>query len=112
MSSPDPSLIFNMVMSGGLLALGLYHLGLSTLRQRGLFPLHLSAFCLVASVRTLCTEPTLITDLLPGLSEEMLIRQYYVATFMLLPVLVLVLRSLYSRHLSDWLRYGSLVLAR
>jgi two-component system sensor histidine kinase ChiS len=110
MSSPDPSLIFNMVMSGGLLALGLYHLGLSTLRQRGLFPLHLSAFCLVASVRTLCTEPTLITDLLPGLSEEMLIRQYYVATFMLLPVLVLVLRSLYSRHLSDWLRYGSLVL--
>jgi PAS domain S-box-containing protein len=95
-------LTFDLFLFGSILIMGLYHLGLFTLRRKDRSPLYFSIFCFVVAVRLLVTGERYLVYLFPDTNWEILIRLEFLTVYLAVPVFTLFMRSLFeefSKHI-------------
>ena len=94
-------LTFDLFLFGSILIMGLYHLGLFTLRRKDRSPLYFSIFCFVVATRLLVTGERYLVHLFPDTNWEIMIRLEFLTVYLAVPVFTLFMRSLFeefSRH--------------
>lgn len=64
------SIIFEMFLSGALLAMGIYHIGLYMLYKKEYAMLYFGIFCLIIMIRTCLTGERLLLGFFPGFQWE------------------------------------------
>jgi PAS domain S-box-containing protein len=95
-------LTFDLFLFGSILIMGLYHLGLFTLRRKDRSPLYFSIFCFVVAIRLLVTGERYLVHLFPDTNWEIMIRLEFLTVYLAVPVFTLFMRSLFdefSKHL-------------
>jgi PAS domain S-box-containing protein len=97
-------LTFGLFLFGSILIMGLYHLGLFTLRKRDRSPLYFSIFCFVVAIRLLTTGERYFVHLFPSVSWDILIRLEYLTIYLAVPVFTLFMWSLFQEFSKRILR--------
>ena len=93
----EKSLVLHYILFGSLLIMGLYHFGLYSLRREDPSTLYFGLLCLIMITRVLVTNEMFFADLFPKASWELMIRIIVVGYYLLIPVFVTFLFSLYPR---------------
>ncbi|MBE7439726.1 MAG: adenylate/guanylate cyclase domain-containing protein [Spirochaetales bacterium] len=104
------NLAFELFVVGSLVIMGLYHLGLFSLRQNDSSTLHLGIFCLIIALRNLMLGEIFLTTLWP-LSYNIQSRIEYLTFYLAMPSVFLFLRSLYPAEFWKWAIYTILGLS-
>lgn len=93
--------IFDFLLFGSILIMGLYHLGLFSLRKNESSPLYFGVFCLLLAMRSLTTGEYHLMQIFPGLEWESVIKIELISIYLGLPAFALFLHSLFpmERHL-------------
>ncbi len=71
--------LVDVFLFGGLLIMGLYHLGLYALRRRDMSTLFFALFCLVTAIRTLLIGERVVEHIVPGVPFLWALRLDYLA---------------------------------
>ncbi len=91
---------FEFLLFGSISFMGLYHLGLFTLRRKDKSPFYFSLSCLLISLRILSSGEYYLTYLLPGISWEILLKCTYISFYLVIPFFAMFIHSLFSREIS------------
>ncbi len=93
-------LLFDTVLFGGLLIMGMYHIGLFALRPQDKAPLYFGLFCLVIGGRSLLVGQRIVYLIFPSLDFLMLQRFEFVLLFLGAPVFCLFFYHLFPSTVS------------
>jgi len=104
------NLAFELFVVGSLVIMGLYHLGLYSLRRNDPSTLHLGIFCLIIALRNLMLGEIFLTTLWP-LDYNIQSRIEYLTFYLAMPSVFLFLRSLYPAEFWKWAIYAILGLS-
>lgn len=80
----NESLAYSIGLASAISVIALYHLGLFSLRREDRSTLYFALFCLAIVVRILCTDERFITQLLPGIRYNNMVRLEFMS-FLLAP---------------------------
>jgi len=76
------NLNFEFFHFGGLLIMGLYHLGLFIIRRKDLSALYLGLFCLIIAIRPMITGEYFLIQHFPDFNWEMMLKFEYLSLYM------------------------------
>ncbi len=91
---------FRMTLLGAILVMALYHFGIYVLRRRDRSSLYFGLFCLLFAVRIPVTGEMLLVRMFPDFNWEAHLRIEYLTGYLVLPVFIMLLRSLYPGETS------------
>ena len=106
----DYMLIFEGFLSGSLIIMGLYHLGLFMLRRKDRSTIWFGIFCLSVAMRILVTGERILHGVLPLGYWELLVKMEYIGMNGGLPLFLLFLQSLYPSEMPKRLMYGLIII--
>ncbi|MBK8395294.1 MAG: adenylate/guanylate cyclase domain-containing protein [Leptospiraceae bacterium] len=89
---------FDLFLTGSLLIMGIYHIGLFSLRRNDRSSLWLGVFCFIMIVRTLTTGERLLFSYFPDINFEFGLKLEYLSFFLATPVFSMFLNSLYPEE--------------
>jgi PAS domain S-box-containing protein len=84
---------FDSFLVGSIFLMSLYHLGLFVIRKKQVATAYFSAFCMLIVVRTLSVGQSMIMELVPAISFEMLMKMEYLSLVLTVPIFSLYLSS-------------------
>jgi hypothetical protein len=88
------SLAFEMFITGSLIIMGIYHVGLFAFRRNHLSPLYFGIFRLIVGVRSLLVGEYFWYHLFPHFSWISGIKMEYFLTYISVPIFVMYIQSL------------------
>ncbi len=91
----ERTIILNYILFGSLLIMGLYHLGLFSLRREDCSTLFFGLLCLIMDSRVLVTNEMFFVTLFPGAGWDAWVRTVVAGYYLLMPVFTAFLYSLY-----------------
>lgn len=83
--------------------MGLYHIFLFAFRTQNRAPLYFALLCWLTAVRVAGTNQYIILEIFPDIPWTLLFRVEYLTFFLIIPLFMLFLRSLYPRDVPKWL---------
>ena len=92
------NLVFDLFLFGSIFMMGLYHLGLFSLRQKDKSPLYFALYCLFISLRTTVFGERFLTLLIPELPWHIIIHIEYLTYYLAIPIFLLYTYSLYPQN--------------
>ena len=95
------SLGTDLFLFGSFFIMGLYHLGLFTLRMKDRIPLYFCVICLLASLRLLTTGERYLIHLVPDIDWELMTKLEYLSFYLAVPVFVEFMQALFL-NISKW----------
>ncbi|TGK06751.1 protein phosphatase [Leptospira semungkisensis] len=96
---------------GGLLMIGLYHIGLFLFRRREKSALYFALFAFLLALRNVLVGSRLVLELFPNFPWESLFRLEFFSFYTSVPVFLLFHRSLFPKETHRAVVYGAWVLA-
>lgn len=102
--------LIEMFLSGAILIIGLYHLGLFFARRSEKSVLWFGLFCLCITLRLLTTGERQLHELFPLLSWSILVKIEYLTVFAAVPLWGLFIQSLFPKEFSLWICKGVIAL--
>ena len=90
--------VFDLLLFGSLLIMGVYHLGLLILRKDEPSALYFAVFTLVFAVRVLVSGDYYLTMIWPGIPYSLVYRTELLTAMIAPPALLLFVSSLYNRE--------------
>ena len=90
----------DLFLFGSIFIIGLYHLGIYSLRRKERSTLFFGLFCLIIAVRILTTGERHILLFFPGIDYEIMIKLEYLTFYLAVPVFVQYFYSLFSDRFS------------
>ena len=97
----DRNLAFELFLAGSIYIIALYHFGLFWLRQEDHSTLYFGLFCLLTATRGLLTGERYLMELLP-LSFEWLSKLEYLTFYLVIPVGLTFVASLFPERVPRW----------
>jgi class 3 adenylate cyclase len=101
----DRTLALDLILSGALLIMGGYHLGLYSIRRKDISPLYFALFCFMLLARLLVSEERYIIYLFPTLNWEITFRIEYLSFYMASPVFAAFMYSLFPEDFNKKILY-------
>ena len=98
----ERDLTLNFTIFGGLLMMGLYHLGLFCFRPADRSPLLFGIFCLLIALRSATTGERYLVQLWPHLSWTVMLQAVYLSFYACVPVFTYYVYGLFPRDVSVW----------
>jgi len=95
MKKRDLRLLYEYVLLGGLLVMGLYHLGLFLLRRNERSALYFGAFCFLIALRLTLTGEFILVRYFPAMDWELEMKLEFLTIYVGLPVFALFIHSLF-----------------
>ncbi len=95
-------LFVETILIAVLFIMGLYHIFLFAFRHQNRSPLYFALICWLTAVRVAISNQYIILDIFPDISWTFLIRVEYLTFFIIFPLFVLFLHSLYPRDVPKW----------
>jgi signal transduction histidine kinase len=89
-----------LFVAGGIVMMGLYHLGLYFLRRKDPAPLYFGAFCLLLGIRSLFLGEVYINHLFPGLGFEMYKKLEYLGQYLGPALFILYVQALFPKDIN------------
>ncbi|MCB1180061.1 MAG: adenylate/guanylate cyclase domain-containing protein, partial [Leptospiraceae bacterium] len=86
---------FDLFLTGSLLIMGIYHIGLFSLRRNDRSSLWLGIFCFIMIIRTLTTGERLLFSYYPEINFEFGLKLEYLSFYLATPAFAMFLQSLY-----------------
>lgn len=96
----DRQIISDMVLFGGLLIIGIYHLMFYALRRQDKSPLYFSLFCILAALRIFLVGEILILNYLPNFPQEIVLKIEYLTFYLAMPIFLQFMHSLFPAEVS------------
>ncbi|PNV74091.1 PP2C family protein-serine/threonine phosphatase [Leptospira inadai] len=96
---------------GGLLLIGLYHIGLFLFRRKELSILYFAIFCFLLSLRIILVGNRLLLDILPEFAWDSLFRLEFFSFYSAVPIFLLFLHSLFPLNTHRSIVIGSIILS-
>ncbi|MCF6238202.1 MAG: diguanylate cyclase [Candidatus Marinimicrobia bacterium] len=81
-----------LFMFGAIIVMGIYHLGIYSLRTRGHAALFFGLFCLIVGMRTLTTGEVFLHQLWPSLPWQILVKIEYLSFYSGIAIFILFIR--------------------
>ncbi|MBP7282169.1 MAG: adenylate/guanylate cyclase domain-containing protein [Leptospiraceae bacterium] len=104
---------FDLFLTGSLLIMGIYHIGLFSLRRKDKSSLYLGNFCFIMIIRLLTTGERLLFTAFPNINWEFGLKLEYLSFYLATPVFSLFLHSLYPDEFKSkvlkWIIAASIV---
>ena len=94
----EQKLGFDLFLCGSLLIMGIYHLGLFSLRRKDLSSLLLGIFCFIIFLRILLTGERLLFTTYPNLDWGLLVKLEYLTFYLATPVFSMFIYSLFPEE--------------
>ena len=91
-----------LFMVGAIFIMGFYHLGVFSLRTRGVTALYFGLFCLLIGLRTLTTGEVFLHELWPSLSWANLVKLEYLTFYLGIPIFFHFIQLQFPDELKDW----------
>ncbi len=98
----EQALGLSIALASAIGAIGLYHLGLYSLRRKDSSPLFFGLVCLIAAARLLSTDERYITELWPGISHDALFRLEYLSFLLAIPTFGAYFARLLPGYYPTW----------
>lgn len=99
MKKRDQRLLYEYTLLGGLIVMGLYHLGLFLLRRNERSPLYFGAFCLLIALRITLTGEFILVRYFPDIDWEFEMKLEFLTIYIGLPVFALFIQSLFPKEM-------------
>ncbi len=93
-------LMFELFITGSIIIMGLYHLGLFLLRRKDRTALFFGLFCCVIAIRAFTTGELYMYRMFPGFPWQIIHRLEYLSYYLGLPLFLTYLFSLFPRIFS------------
>lgn len=93
----EERLALDLLLFGSIVAMGLYHLALFSLRKKDLSSCFFALFCFLIAVRLLTTVERYLLHIFPRMSWELFLKVEYLSAYLALPVFVIFLLILFSQ---------------
>ena len=94
----ENNLALDLMLFGGLLIMGLYHLALYQLRRSESSPFYFGIFCLLIAIRTLITGENFFSTLWPTLNWEFEVKVEYLTLYLGVPIFLTFAEKLYPHE--------------
>ncbi len=107
----NKSVAMDLLVAGCLLMMGIYHLGLFSLRKKDKSTFWFGMFCLMFVLRTLITGEKYLIYLYPSLPFYLTVRLEYMSFYFQIPIFVLFLHSLFPDELNKKMLYAIQIIA-
>ncbi len=101
----DRRLLYEYILLGGLIVMGLYHLGLFLLRRNERSALYFGAFSLIIALRLTLTGEFILVRFFPGIDWELEMKAEFLTIYVGLPVFAGFIRSLFPSEMPKVARY-------
>ncbi|HSV96509.1 MAG TPA: SpoIIE family protein phosphatase [Spirochaetota bacterium] len=101
----DRRLLYEYVLLGGLIVMGLYHLGLFLLRRNERSALYFGVFSLIIALRLTLTGEFMLVRFFPGIDWELEMKIEFLTIYVGLPVFAGFIRSLFPSEMPGIARY-------
>ncbi|OWA33988.1 hypothetical protein B9G55_16765 [Saccharibacillus sp. O16] len=88
-----------LFVAGGIVMMGLYHLGLYALRRKDLAPLYFGAFCLLFGVRSLLLGENYLGELFPHMGFDLYKKMDYLGQYIGPALFILYVQALFPRDI-------------
>jgi adenylate cyclase len=92
---------FDLFLTGSLLIMGIYHIGLFSLRRNDKSSLFLGVFCFIMIIRILTTGDRILFTTFENINWEFGLKLEYFTFYLATPVFALFLRSLYPEEFKE-----------
>jgi class 3 adenylate cyclase len=92
---------FDMFLTGSLLIMGIYHMGLFSLRRKDRSSLWLGLFCFIMIIRTLTTGERLLFSYFPNINFEFGLKLEFLTFYLATPTFAMFLHSLYPDEFKE-----------
>ncbi|MBF0117418.1 MAG: hypothetical protein HQK79_01165 [Desulfobacterales bacterium] len=99
----DISLSFDMFLFGSLSIIGLYHLGLFSLRRKDKSSLYFGIFCILIASRSIFENERFILYVFPRLSWEFLVMTVFLSYYISVPIFFMYIHSLFPKESSKYI---------
>lgn len=96
----EHQLISDLILFGGLLIIGIYHLMFFALRRKDKSPFYFGMFCVLAAVRILMVGEILFLNLFPALPQEVALKTEYLTFYIAMPLFLQFIYSLFPQEVS------------
>ena len=90
----------NFFLFGGILIMGLYHIGLFIYRNQEKSPLFFGIFCFLIAARSLVTGERYLIDMLPDFNWEMHTKIAYLTFYVGVPVFAVYVKNIFPKEFS------------
>lgn len=100
----DWLLYISFFMSGSILIMGFYHIGLYLIRRHDLSPLYFGIFCFLVFVRLICTGEYVV-DLLFEFDWHVKIASEYLSFYLSIGCFMLFMGSIYPQEINSKIRF-------
>ncbi|RPI96162.1 MAG: hypothetical protein EHM32_03890 [Spirochaetales bacterium] len=97
----DNRLLYEYILLGGLLVMGLYHLGLFLLRRNERSAFYFGAFCFIIALRLTLTGEFILIRFFPGIDWELEMKVEFLTIYVGLPVFAMFIRSLFPAEMPN-----------
>jgi len=94
-------LLIMFFLLGSIFIMGTYHLVLFGIRPKDRSTLYFGIFCLLISIRILCTGERYIIQIFPSISYEMLLKSIYISFYLCVPFFAMYTRLLFPKEVSN-----------
>ncbi|MHC4536410.1 MAG: 7TM diverse intracellular signaling domain-containing protein, partial [Planctomycetota bacterium] len=94
------ALYLNFFLFGGILIMGIYHIGLFVFRTQEKSTLFFGIFCFLIAIRSLVTGERYLIDLFPNFNWEVHTKIAYLTFYAGVPVFAMYARNIFSREIS------------
>ena len=100
--------IFDLMLFGGLLIMGIYHLGLFSLRKEDMSSFYFALFTLIFAVRVLVSGDYYLTLVFPSIPYWFVYKLELISVMIAPPALLLFISSIFRQKKQPWPVYGFL----
>lgn len=109
--SHSRKIIIQSILLGVLILAGIYHIVLGVFRRTERYFFYFGAFCLMVAFRYLMIDNVLFTDMFPTFDWELTMKLEFINLYSHVPLLAMVLYSLYPTLNYKWFTYTCLIVA-
>ena len=106
----ERQIVYDMVLLGSLLILGLYHLALFSLRKKNKAPLFFALFCLFMALRISLVGEMLFLKFFPQLPQELALKLEYFTFYLGIPLFIVYLCYLFPDEISKKIGFSYLLI--
>ena len=96
------ALNLNFLLFGGILMMGLYHIGLFVIRTKEKSALYFGVFCLLIAIRSFVTGERYLIGLFPDFSWEVYTKIAYLTFYIAVPVFGYYFRHIFPEEISRY----------
>lgn len=98
----ERSLVEEYILFGGLFIMGVYHVGLFTLRRRDRSPLYFGLTCLLMALRIPVTDEYFLSQLVQAIDWRLVIKLNYLCLGVVLPLFAMYTDALFPGGAARW----------